>query len=108
MRSVGDIHLLLRDKIYTFFQINPVQVGGEEIIVHIDESKFNLKPKYQRGRSVGNEIWVFGIVDCTESPGVSYLECVPNRRVETLIPIIQRVCLEEQLFTAINLLLISD
>ena len=33
------------------------------------------------------------MVDTTKSPGISYLEYVPNRRAETLLPIIQRVCL---------------
>ena len=33
------------------------------------------------------------MVNRTESPGISYLECVPNRRAESLLPIIQIVCL---------------
>ena len=38
MRSVCDIYFLLRDKLYTFFQRNLVQLGSEERIVQVDES----------------------------------------------------------------------
>ena len=51
---------------------------------------------------------MYGMVDCTQSPGVSYLECVPNRRAETLLSIIQRVCLPSTITYSGNLLLISE
>ena len=66
----SNIYFLLRDKICTFFERNPVRLGGEESIVQINESKLNFKPKYQQGGRTENEIWVFGIIDSIESPGV--------------------------------------
>jgi hypothetical protein len=41
----------------------PVELGGPGVIVQIDESLFNHKSKYNRGRRASKEQWVFGLAD---------------------------------------------
>ncbi len=61
--------------------------------MQIDESHFNGKRKYHRGRRVGNEdIWVFGGIDCTTNK--IFLQIVPDRKRQTLIPIIHQRIVE--------------
>lgn len=63
---------------------------GEDVessVVEIDESYFGRKRKYNRGRFAQPRIWVFGCVDRTS--GMLLLKCVPNRKKETLLPILQ-------------------
>lgn len=73
---------------------NPILLGGEGIICQVDESLFSHKSKYQRGRRSDNEIWVFGICDTSFIPARGYVEIVPNRSANTLLPIISRICRE--------------
>jgi transposase-like protein len=69
------------------------ELGGPGIIVQIDESLFNHKPKYQRGRraSKDKETWVFGIADTSHTPAVTYMQTVEKRDAATLLPIIERI-----------------
>ena len=85
--------LFLREVCSTHLMNHPVSLGGANVIVQIDESLFRHKPKYHRGRAPAADQWVFGIVDTSTTPGVGYMELVPDRRAVTLIPIIQRVVL---------------
>ena len=39
-----------------------IRLGSPNVIVQIDESLFNHKPKYHRGRHPHHEQWVFGLV----------------------------------------------
>ena len=68
-------------------------MGGPGIICEVDESMFSYKPKNHRGRSPEEPRWVFGIFDTSFLPALSYMEFVENRSAETLIPIIQRICI---------------
>ena len=36
-------------------------------------------------------MWVFGLVDTSSTPAKGYMEVVPDRTANTLLPIIQRV-----------------
>jgi hypothetical protein len=76
-----------------FLDCNPVQLGGPGVICQIDESAFHHKCKAHRGRPPQSTVWVFGIVDTRFSPAPGYMEIVPDRTKETLLPIIERVCL---------------
>ena len=38
---------------------------------------------------MSHEVWVFGLVDCGQSPALGYREVVQNRTAATLLPIIQ-------------------
>ena len=62
-------------------------IGGEGIIVEIDESKFG-KRKNHRGHRVEG-VWVLGGVERTESRKIFFVE-VPNRSADTLLSIIRR------------------
>lgn len=68
----------------------PIQLGGPGIVVQIDESLFNHKAKYNRGRSASKEQWVFGLADTSTKPAITYLEVVDKRNAETLLPIISK------------------
>ena len=61
------------------------------MIVQIDESLFNHKSKYNRGRRASKEQWVFGLADTSSKPAITYMETVDKRDAATLLPIIQRV-----------------
>ena len=63
---------------------NPVQIGGQNLTVEIDESCF-VRRKFNRGHAV-REQWVFGGI-CRET-GDSFLYAVPDRSAATLLPII--------------------
>ena len=66
-------------------------LGGPGVVVQIDESLFNHKSKYQRGRRPDKETWVFGIADTSTKPAVTYMQAVAKRDAATLLPIIQKV-----------------
>ncbi|XP_078380322.1 male abnormal protein mab-31-like [Oculina patagonica] len=67
-----------------------IPFGGPGSVVKCDESKFNHKAKYHRGRRAAHDSWVFGIVSCDYSPAKGYFEVVQRRDAATLLPIIQR------------------
>ena len=62
-------------------------IGGEDVIVELDESKFG-KRKYNRGHPVGGS-WVFGGIERTPERRV-FLSVVPDRSAETLLTLIER------------------
>ena len=69
-------------------QIKPI--GGENIIVEIDESKFG-KVKYHRGHRVDG-VWVFGMVERTPARRIILLP-VENRTADTLINLLKKYVL---------------
>ena len=89
-RTLVDFYNFLREVCSAALIRNPVQLGGPGRIVQIDESLFAHKPKYHRGRAPRNEIWVFGMADCTSNPALGFMQIVERRNAETLLPIIQR------------------
>ena len=54
-----------------------------------DESLFRQKPKYHRGRAPWTEQWVLGLDDTSKQPAVGYVEIIPCRDTQTLLPIIR-------------------
>ncbi|XP_068733300.1 uncharacterized protein [Montipora capricornis] len=64
--------------------------GGPGMVVKCDESKFNHKAKYNRGRRAARDTWVFGMVTTEFSPARGYFEVVDRRDAATLHPIISR------------------
>ncbi|KAI5151341.1 hypothetical protein ENBRE01_2071 [Enteropsectra breve] len=59
-------------------------MGGNEVIVEADESKFGKK-KYHKGHKVEG-VWIFGFVEKTLKRKL-YLFQVKNRKKETLMPL---------------------
>ena len=64
-------------------------LGGFGQIIEFDESYFSGQPKYGRGRAAAwteDDPWVFGIAQ--RGSLLCWLEQVPNRRRNTLLPIL--------------------
>ena len=61
----------LRDVCSTKLLSTPVELGGPGVIVQIDESLFNHKSKYNRGRRASKEQWVFGLADTSSKPAIT-------------------------------------
>ena len=68
----------------------PLLLGGQGVVVQIDESLFRHKPKHHRGRATTNEVWVFGLCDTSQSPALGVMCIVQDRTAQTLLPIIRR------------------
>ena len=90
-KTVVDMYSFFRQVCSKYFEAHPIQLGGADTVVQIDESMFCHKPKHHRGRATKTEVWVFGLVDTSTTPGVGYMEIVSKRDSQTLLPIIQKV-----------------
>ena len=77
------------------FNINPVKLGGANVVCQVDESLFCHKQKYHRGRVSNHQIWVFGIVDTSFVPARGFMTVVPNRSAATLNPLFNMWCTPE-------------
>ncbi|KCZ81713.1 hypothetical protein H312_00891, partial [Anncaliia algerae PRA339] len=75
----------IRGIIKTFYNGLDLRLGGENIIVQIDESMFCHKPKNHRGRATSREIWVWGCVDTSFIPAKGHMCIVPDRTQSTLL-----------------------
>ena len=88
--TIVDWKNFCRDKCAQYFINNPMRIGGSGHIVEIDESCFG-KRKYNRGRMIQEQQWVFGSIDR------EYRECfmvsVDRRDAQTLLPIINQFIL---------------
>lgn len=77
-----------REVCFEFVSSGDKCIGGPGLHVEIDETHL-FKRKYHRGRLLRHEdVWVFGGI-CRETKEM-FVEYVPDRRGETLWPIIQR------------------
>ena len=83
------VYQWLREVCLTKLINTPIVLGGSNVTVQIDESLFRHKPKYHRGTAPRNEQWVFGLFDTSQQPALGYMEVVPRRNAQTLLPIIQ-------------------
>ena len=45
--------------------------------------------QHHRGRPPHHQLWVFGMVDTSQVPGLGYMEVVPSQDANTLLPIIR-------------------
>jgi transposase-like protein len=92
--TVIDWNNFCRDICISWNSKNPIEIGGQSedgspIIIEMDETVI-FKPKYNRGR-VPTTRWLFGAIE--RSTGKCFMECVRNRKAETLLPIIAKHCL---------------
>ena len=87
--TASQVYQWFREVCSTKLMNTPIILGGNNVVVQIDESLFRHKPKYHHGRAPRSEQWVFGLVDTTSSPSIGYMELVPRRDASTLLPIIQ-------------------
>ena len=70
-KTVIQMFQYLRDVCSTKLLSTPVELGGPGVIVQIDESLFNHKSKYNRGRRASKEQWVFGLADTSSKPAIT-------------------------------------
>lgn len=89
--SVYDWYNLYRDLMSKSLLEKPVQLGGIDKIVEIDESKWGRKHKYHRGKGTAYTQWIFGLVE--RGSGRIALLTVNNRSATELIPKIIRTVL---------------
>lgn len=68
--------------------------GSGGSICQIDESMFHYKTKNNLGRRTEKGRLVLGIVNTVSSPARYYVEVVPNRKKETLLKIIEKICVK--------------
>ena len=73
----------------TILVAQPIQFGGTNTVVEIDESKWGYKRKYHRGQVNPNHDWIFGM-NQRDTRKVALI-IVPNRGANDLIPLIQRI-----------------
>lgn len=84
----------LRDVMSTYLVSNPIQLGGPDSIVEIDETGLGRKRKYNQGAFRGSGLkWVLGIIDRTTK--FVHIQMVPNRTRETLLQIIEAHVLQD-------------
>ncbi|XP_076106327.1 uncharacterized protein LOC143074994 [Mytilus galloprovincialis] len=74
-----------REVCIEILEIDSEKIGGENVIVEIDESKFG-KRKYHKGRRVEGQ-WVFGGIERDSKK--SFFASVENRTKETLLKLIK-------------------
>jgi len=87
-KTVIDWYMFVRDVCSAELMARPVMIGGPGVTVAIDESVVaRAKPGNGRGRPVPPQ-WVFGGVEL--GSGEFFMELVPRRDANTLLPIIQR------------------
>lgn len=85
--SVTSFLSYLREVVADSLEVEDYTIGGEGIIVEIDETKIS-KRKYNRGHRVEGA-WVLGGVERTEERKLFLVE-VPDRTANTLLPILRR------------------
>jgi transposase-like protein len=85
--TIGSYYNMFRDLISVSLDDEDQQIGGEGMIVEIDETKMG-KRKYNRGHRVEG-VWVVGGVERTPERRV-FLVAVENRNAETMRDIITR------------------
>jgi hypothetical protein len=78
-KTIVQLYQYMRDVCSTKLLNTPPDLGGPGVVVQIDESLFNHKSKYQRGRRPDKETWVFGISDTSTKPAVSYMQTSKER-----------------------------
>jgi hypothetical protein len=58
-KTIVQLYQYMRDVCSTKLLNTPPDLGGPGVVVQIDESLFNHKSKYQRGRRPDKKTWVF-------------------------------------------------
>ncbi|KAH7824585.1 uncharacterized protein MONOS_5324 [Monocercomonoides exilis] len=86
--TVGFWCSVVRVSCMEIWNLHQNPIGGEGKVVEIDEAVWRRR-KYKRGRRK-EQIWIFGGVERLEGGGAGprFVKVVPNRKRETLLPII--------------------
>jgi transposase-like protein len=84
-QTTADLLLYYRQLVASSLNEEDTRIGGEGVVVELDESKFG-KRKYHRGHRVEG-VWVFGGVERSEEKR-SFVRVVENRSADTLLNVI--------------------
>ncbi|CAC5405116.1 unnamed protein product [Mytilus coruscus] len=84
-QTIVDWYNYCREVCIEILKIDSEKIGGDSVIVEIDESKFG-KRKYHKGRQVEGQ-WVFGGIERDSKK--SFFATVENRTKETLLKLIK-------------------
>jgi hypothetical protein len=87
-KTIVQLYQYMRDVCSTKLLNTTSDLGGPGVVVQIDESLFNHKSKYQRGRRPDKK---HGSSGSPTHPSVTYMQTVAKRDAATLLPIIQKV-----------------
>lgn len=91
-KIVIKVYSQMREKVKMHLESTPIRLGGYGVICQIDETLILQRPKHNRGRS-GVQQWAFGVVDTSFAPAKGIVFLVPDRKAQTLLPLISSVCL---------------
>jgi transposase-like protein len=86
-KTIASYFNYFRELVADSLDIEDFKIGGQDIVVQIDESKFGRR-KYHRGHRVDG-VWIFGGVETTQERKV-FLVLVPDRTEETLLAYIEK------------------
>lgn len=86
-RTVVEWTMYLRETCTTIVMESSDKIGGQDVHVEIDESKFG-KRKYYRGHRVEGQ-WIFGGRETKDTSKV-FMVPVANRKKTTLLPLIEK------------------
>ena len=70
---------------------NRPTLGGNDVLVQVDESLFNHKLKYNIGRHANNQQWAFGIADTSINQTSNthlHTKQMEDQSIETLLGLI--------------------
>jgi transposase-like protein len=81
--TVGDYYMFCRQVCYEKLERESTLIGGEGVIVEVDEAKFG-KRKFNRGKRVDG-VWIFGLVERGSNSTRCCVIPVVNRDEETLL-----------------------
>ena len=79
----------LISKISDYYILNPIKLGGPNVIVQVDETKLNHNVKLHRSRGPISPAWCLCIVDTSTMPARGFATMIPDRTAATIIPITQ-------------------
>jgi hypothetical protein len=89
--TLSSIRKFLLSRIESYFERNPIILGGPGVIVQVDKIMLNYEVKSHRGRVPRKQIWCLTFADTSFVPSRCYFEIVRDRTAENLLTIIERV-----------------
>ena len=78
-------------KINQYYAHHPIRLGGPHVTVQIDDTKLNHNVRSHLGRGPIRAARCLCIVDTFTQPAKGFATMIPDRRAETIIPIIESV-----------------
>lgn len=87
------LKLILINRIKKYFDNNPIKLGGPFKVVHVDETLLTHGVKSHRGRSSRAKVFAICIVEASDREEKGFVQIIPNRTTNELLPIINRVVL---------------